>query len=71
MLDPVSTFLWYSVVIFGLCGVVAGVAAIIDRRIERRARWLAREQLRRARPEMFSLTLGSGSPQEGERQSGA
>lgn len=49
VLDPLSTFFWYSVVIFGGCAILALIAEFIDGRNERRARWEARDKQRRSR----------------------
>ena len=46
ILDPLSTLLWYSIVIFALCGALAWLADRLEKASERRARWEQREALR-------------------------
>ena len=67
-LDPASTFLWYSVVVFGLCAVLALVADQLEKAEERRERREERERLRRTR-RVSSPARVPGQPTEGEGQS--
>lgn len=66
-LDPASTFLWYSVVVFGLCAVLALIADQLEKAEERRERRQERENARRSR--MSSPARVPGQPTEGEGSS--
>lgn len=73
MLDPTSTFLWYSVAIFGLCAIMALLADLLEKRHDRHARRQQRERARQSRQvdadDWFDPARVSGQPTEGDESS--